>query len=560
MVSGVRGFSTAIKDVSRLRAITGVLIKHGFGAVVTRLSLQDVIGVKSIMPYADADAIPYGRGQRIRMAIEELGPTFTKLGQILSTRSDLVPPDILVELQSLQDDVPELGFDEIRAQIEAELGASLEELFLTVDEEPLASASIAQVHVARLHEADAFDGDVVIKVQRPNLLSRIDSDLNILDFLARRAAQMIPELQLMDPVGIVHEFEKAIRKELDFTNERHNIGRFQVNFEGFEGLRVPRVIERLCTSKVLTMERMRGVKITHAPAELSIDPYTVAPRMLRALFKMVFQDGFFHGDLHPGNILIAEDTTIGLIDFGLVGRLTEHQRDHILDILIGISRNDYRLVSRVFFELGIKVPGVVYQYEAFEADVIEVMERHIMDKTLSEIDVGAFFADLVNGAIKHRIQMPPTYTMVFKALMTVEGIGKSLAPGINFIEEAQPFVREVLLERYSPRRLVKESVDLLGSMSQFLRVFPTTATHLLRDAERGEIGFKLSVYGLEKAVERHTQAQVRVARALAFAACMVAASLALTAPGPSSLGMSWISMILFAVGSVIGLSALRAIP
>lgn len=546
---GVRGLTTAIKDAGRLREIVSVLVKHGFGAMVTRLNLHEVVGVRGLMDYTDDDAVPYSTARRIRMSIEDLGPTFVKLGQILSTRPDLVPEDVVDELQSLQDDVPVVPWDEIRAVIESELGGDVDDLFGAIETEPLASASIAQVHLATL-----LDGsEVVVKVQRPSIAARIDSDLHILQFLARRAELMVPELQLMDPVGIVTEFEKAIRKELDFSTERHHIGRFQINFETTERVHIPAVYDSHCSPRVLTMERMRGVKVTLAPDQLGVDPYDVAPRMLRLLFQMIFRDGFFHGDLHPGNILIAPDGDIGLIDFGLVGRLTPRQRDHVLDILIGISRQDYETVARVYYELGIKVPGVRYDYEAFEADVIDVMERHVTDKTLSEIDIGAFFGDLVAGAIRHRIKMPPNYTMVFKALMTIEGIGKTLAPEINFIEEAQPFVREVLQDRYSPRRLVKQGVDTLDSLSRFMRAVPMTATQLMQDAQRGELQFKAEVRAIDRLADAHNRSQARLARAIAFAGCVLAMALTWDVDAPRVLGMTWIAFVLLIASGLLGL-------
>ncbi len=547
--TSVRGLSTAIKDMTRLREIVGVLAKHGFGALVTRMGLTETVGVKNIMEYADEDQVPYSTPQRLRMAIEELGPTFIKLGQILSTRADLLPAETVAELQQLQDDVPEMSVEVVREQATAALGKPLEEVFAAFDEQPLACASIAQVHLAVMADTGQ---EVVVKVQRPNIAARIESDLNIMHYLARRAEALVPELQLMDPVGIVDEFERAILKEINFRNEVANIRRFRENFRGFEGVRIPRVFDALCTPTLVVMERITGVKVTLAPEELDVDPYTVAPRMLRALFKMLFRDGYFHGDLHPGNILIDQDGTIGLIDFGLVGRLSESQRDDIMDILIGMSREDYAMVSRVFFDVGVKVPGVTYDYAAFERDVVEVMQKHLEGKTLHEIDVGGYFADLVGGAIRHRIKMPPTYTMVFKALMTVEGIGKTLAPDLNLLDEVQPFVKELLVERYSPRRLLKEGVDTLGSLSRFLKQFPHTATQLLRDAEHGRLTLKVDLQRIEELVEADQIGRKRLAHAVVAGAACIAGSLALDAGGPTLVGMSAPAFLLYVLAAIVG--------
>ncbi len=554
--SNVRGLQAAIKDAGRLREIAAILAKHGFGEVVTRLELTEAVGIRRLMAYRDEADRPFSTAQRVRMTLEELGPTFIKLGQILSTRADLLGDELTAELARLQDDAPPLPWEEVRAEVERELGAPIFELFAEFDQRPLACASIAHVHAARLPDGTP----VVVKVQRPAIARTIESDLSILHFLARRAADAIPELRSMNPVGVVEEFDKAIRREIDFSFERHHTARFRASFEDFEGVHVPAVFPRLSTAKVLTMERIEGVKITEAPETLAIDPYLLAPRLLRMLFQMVLRHGFFHGDLHPGNILVAADGTIGLIDFGLVGRLAPEQSDAILDILAGIARPDYRLVARTFFGIGLKAPGVRYDYASFEADVVEIMERHVAGRTLGEIDVCAFLADLIRGAVRHRIAIPQTYTMVFKALMTVEGIGKTLAPEVSLIDEARPFVREMLLERYSPQRLLREAGEAVAEASRFLRQLPQTANRVLQEAEEGRLTLRVELRELAEAAERQRRGSSLVARSIAFGSCAVAGALAAdpTAalpPGPLAIG-------LFALAGLFGfrlaLGALRS--
>ena len=628
--TNIRSLQSAIKDAGRLRQIATVLARHGFGALVARLGLREVAPEDAALPppdgserpeptepvdadtlvaeltdagrAGDAEAARLGLPERIRLVFEELGPTFIKLGQILSTRPDLLPADILAELQNLQDNVPPMTRDEVAAQILEQLGDEPEHLFATFDWQPLACASIAQVHVATLNpvaatprndaeeatrsrnEQSATGGDgagpstamddhsealpqdsnppevspdgasgapeVVVKIQRPGIAATIQSDLHILHFLASRAAAMLPELELLDPVGIVGEFERAILREIDFTHELQHILRFRRNFEGYEGVRIPQVHAELCTESILVMERVRGVKVTRAPAELGIDPYEVAPRMLHALFKMMFRDGFFHGDMHPGNILIDEDGTIGLIDFGLIGRLSPQQRDNVMDILVGISREDYPLVARIYFELGIKEPGTGYDYERFEGDVIEIMEQHISGRTLNDIDIGSFFAALVEGCMRHRIRMPPTYTMVFKALVTVEGIGRTLAPRVNFIEEAQPFVKEVLLERYDPRRLMQEGVQTLDALTRFLRFAPWNAQQVLRDLAHGRLVLSTELHNADVLGEAAENASVLQGRAIVGGALIVAGAVALPHGAPLFWGVTPLSLTLFALGAL----------
>jgi ubiquinone biosynthesis protein len=558
--TSVRGFTVAIKDVSRFREIVQILVKHGFGAIITRLNLTETIGVKSLMEYTDDEDNTYSTPQRVRMAIEELGPTFIKLGQILSTRGDLVPMEVVAELSMLQDEVPEMSWEDVVVQVEAELGGSVDKLYTDFVQKPLACASIAQVHRAKLAGTDT---PVVVKVQRRNIADRIDSDLNILDFLARRAEAFVPELQLMDPVGIVGEFDKAIRKEIDFRNEIQHLRKFATNFEGYEGVRIPAVYTELSTARVLTMEFIGGVKVTRAPDEFGVDPYEIAPRMLHLLFKMIFKDGYFHGDLHPGNILVDGEGSIGLIDFGLVGRLSDSQRENIMDIIIAMIHEDYEALARGFFDVGIKVPGVRYDFAAFQQDVVDVMQKHLEGRTLNDIDVGAYFGDLVAGAIRHQIKMPPSYTMVFKALMTIEGIGKMLAPNLNLLEEAKPVVRDLLVERYDPRRMLRQGIDTLGAFSKFLRQFPVTATQLLHDAESGELELQVNIDRMDSLLLAQERQSRRQSQAILAAGSALAGAVAMQAGEGVLLGLNGPAFILFAVAVALGgplvLGALRRV-
>lgn len=519
----VRGIRTAIKDVARLRAISTILARHGFGAVVSKLKLAEVAGVNKIADNLNYDANQYTVAQRVRLSVEELGPTFIKLGQILSTRPDLIPAEFIVELQRLQDDVPPMEWEDVQSQIETQLGAPYDQLFNNFSPEPLACASIAQVHRASLEDGT----EVVVKVMRRNIHDKIDSDLNILHFLAQQSEQLIPELQLVAPVGIIREFDRALRQELDFTVEEQNIARFTKNFENFEGLRAPKVFPELCSQRVLTMEFIDGVKVTEAPEKIGVDPYKVAPAIMKALLKMILKDGHIHGDLHPGNILIQADGTIVLIDFGLCGRMLPAQREAILDLLITVGKEDYEGVARCIFDMGIKVPGVHYDFDAFESDVIEIMEKHILGKTLASIDVQAYFGDLVAGAIRHQIKMPATYTMVFKALMTVEGIGKNLAPNLNFLDETKPFIQELLMERYAPKRLLKESVEMMGSMTRFVRQLSQTGPQILKDMERGSFNLKMDINNLEQNVNTYQRETRLQSRAILASGLMVTGAMTL---------------------------------
>lgn len=615
----VVGIRSAIQDVGRLRQILTILSKHGFGVLVSRLKLTETIGFRTLMRYGDAEQPVYTLPRRLRVVLEELGPAFIKLGQILSTRSDILGHEITDELQSLQDDVPPMSWEDVQQQIQEATGLPISDTFSEFSEEPLACASIAQVHKATL-----FDGtQVVVKVQRRAIRGTIDSDLSILYFLAERAADFVPELELLDPVGVVKEFDRAIHHELDFSYERRSMQRFQHNFRGVAGIGIPAVYADACSGTMLTMEFIDGVKITEAPKILGADSLLLSRIMLRALFKMMFQDGLFHGDLHPGNILVrrspggaetgdssrtkdgaaddvghrseargpksksndkfsdgfsavfgedlgdefaAEDSGAGrplaeepspwqivLLDFGLTGRLLPRHRDNIIDLLVSIGREDYEAIARIFFDLGVKQPGVRYDFAAFETDVIEVVERHLAGRTLNEIELQEVVGDLISGAIKHSIKMPPTYTLVFKALMTVEGIGKTMSPELNVIDEAKPFAREILLQRYNPERLIREGLDTLVGSSTVFRNLAQSTPRLLRDLEMGRITLQVESDRVADNLLELKKTGQRLYRAVLSSAAVVCGTLALEAEGPVVLGLPALSFGAFVVAGLVAL-------
>jgi len=310
------------------------------------------------------------------------------------------------------------------------------------------------------------------------------------------------------------------------------------------------------------MEFIEGVKITQAVEKLGADPYALAPVMLRALFKMILKDGFFHGDLHPGNILIRDDLTITLIDFGLVGRMLPGQRDRIIELIGALHREDYEMVARVVFDLGNKVPGVSYDFDAFQSDVIEIMETHFAGKTLAGLDFQAFFQDLVGGAIRHQLRLPPTYTMVFKAMMTVEGIGKTLIPDVDLVEEARPFVAEMMAEKYNPKRLLQQSIRLVSTASRVFNELSQTAPQLLKDIERGRVAFKIDLTQAEELIREQRRTGRLQARALIVASAFVSATVAMDLPGQTLFGINAISFGCFCVAGFFGvplfLSLIRA--
>lgn len=461
VVKTVGGVTSRVRDLNRLQQIARILIGHGLGAVV-----------RAIPGMPDAPDEIATTPARATTMLRELGPTFVKLGQVLSTRNDVLPDAYCQAFEQLQDDVGPLDAEVVAEQLSEELGEDWRDRFESFEDEPLATASIAQVHRARL----ADGRDVVVKVQRPGIAAKIASDLNILHVLSWAVQSEFPETRSFDPRGILVQFERSITAELDFLQEAKNMKRFSDNFADVPEVRIPFVVHELTTEGVLTMEFLDGVGIRHARSR-GFDMDKVGETYLRAAYDMLFLHGFFHGDLHPGNVLVLPDGRLGLLDFGMVGTLTREMRNNVLSILMAAQRGDYRTIARLFYEIAIKDERV--DYPAMERDSIEVLERNLTSDDMQDIQIGRLVTDLANGAAKHGARVPLAYTMFFKALLTSEGLAKSLLHEQNPIAASKPYFEKMLLETFGPDRLQEElhyyglTLTSLGSrlpvaLSQFL--------------------------------------------------------------------------------------------
>lgn len=536
-----RQLTSAIKDVGRLREIVGILFNHGFGYL---LENSNIPGTAKIKARRDADGSSLSAPQRMLAVITELGPTYVKVGQILSTRPDLIPEEFIDAFQTLQDQVAPLPFDDIRVQIETSLGKTLEDLFEEVEPEPLASASIAQVHRARLKTGEA----VVLKVQRPGVRVTILRDLEILTFLAKQIEYNFPEARLFDLTGIVKEIERSIRAETNFLVEASNMQRFYQNFAGNSTVHFPTLYRDFTTSEVITMEYLDGIKITRAK-DLGRDMVTIGKRYLDAAYQMLFQDGFFHGDLHPGNVVVMEGDVLGFLDFGMVGRLTPDMKDNVVESVFSLLNLDFRMIVKIFWEIGIKDESVSYQ--RFEADLIEVMERHLVGKEIAELQMGLFFKDILEGAVRHRIRTPPGYTMLFKALVTTEGMAKMLVPTINPLEISRPYIETLVRDRYSPERLNKEYFYYLSAFARLAQRLPTAIGQLVTDIEERRL--KMTSEVTLTPVLREEWKRIEERRLLTAVAMgtLIAGTMAFPHGHPVLLGLPSITLICYTVCSIL---------
>ena len=471
---------STVRDLDRLRQIIGVFVRHGFGEVIGRTALGSLVSGKSETAKSQTVA------ERVRLVVEDLGPSFVKLGQIVSTRPDLVPTDVIVELKKLQDSVPPVPFAEIKAVIEADLSRSIFDLVEWIDETPLASASIGQVHRARIKLDDGSIKEVVLKVQRPNIQLTIQRDLELLYLLAGAIERAIPESRLYQPVKMVAEFDRAITAELDFALEADHATRFTKNFEGMPFVRFPKVYRGHSGKRVLALEYLAGKKV-YAAIEDGFDGESITRAMLTITIKSIFEDGFFHADPHPGNILILgtpEAPVIGLIDLGLVGRLTPQLRDKTIDLMVAAVQEDPRGLADALLQIG--TPTKKVDRSAFEGEVATLSEKYL-GKQLKEVEVSALIRDLVHGSQKYGLEIPPDFLMVGKSIMTMEGVGKEIAPDFDLYAEMKPYFLKLLAQRYSPERMLPELMRSLSRISVAATDFPLQSQEILEDLRQGRL-------------------------------------------------------------------------
>ncbi|KMK76950.1 ABC1 kinase family protein [Alkalihalobacillus pseudalcaliphilus] len=503
--------------MKRYREIAVAFTRNGFGYIVNEIGLHEVLSLpKRIFTKNRKDNHEKTTGERIRLFLEELGPTFVKLGQIASTRPDLIPADIIKELEKLQDHVKPFPFQEVKLIIEKELELKLEDVFVKFEMEPRGSASIGQVHYAELKNGES----VAVKVQRPNIEKQVRTDIEILKELAKLAEQKLDWAAQYQVADIIDEFSKALKEELDYFHEGRNAGRMQKQLEDLDYIKIPKVYWDFSSKRVLTMEYMEGIHISDNEqlVEQGINPELIAERIVEAVMKQILMDGFFHSDPHPGNMTILDNQIIGLMDFGMVGRLTPDMKSHLASLIIGMMKQNTNAVIKAIMKMGI-VPDRV-DHDLLRADV-DVLRDKYYDVPLSQVSLGEAVTDLFSVAHHHGIQIPADLTLVGKTLLTMEGLVVRLYPEISIIDIAEPFGRKLIMERYRPKRVVGDSFEYWGEYMEIVKEGPQyvkEARALFKDGKFPiEVVFPKAVLFLNKLD--------RVSNQLSFAIVLLAFSI-----------------------------------
>ncbi len=542
------------RHAQRYRQILKVLFKYGFADLVESLGLETFleISLKKLAGDRKERIDSLTRAQRVRLTLEELGPTFIKFGQILSTRSDLLPAEFVLELEKLQDEVPPFSFEEVRKIIEEELENPLDRIFPEFDERPIASASLGQVHRARLPSGETM----AVKVQRPGIPETIETDMEILLHLATLLENHVSDMKLYRPTRIVREMTYTVEQELDYTIEASHIRRFARQMANEPGLYVPRVYEHLTTPRVLTMEYVFGIRAgdEEALSKNGLDRKILADTLSRLIMKQVFEHGFFHADLHPGNIFFLPQNVICFLDFGMMGRLDRRSREDFADLVIAIANRDEAAACRALLRLTYLDPeDEDPDLRVLQRDVADFMDLHFY-RPLKELDLGKLLQNMLHMVSRHRLRFPPNLFMMLRSMTTVEGLSKTLDPDFDLVERAEPFVRRVRLHKYSPGRLSEEAGALGLDFLELFRELPGDLRDLLTEAKRGNLRLDFKHRGLNPLVDTYDRASKRVAFSVVLAALIVGSALiVLSGVPPKLFGLPLIGIAGFLFAGVLGM-------
>jgi ubiquinone biosynthesis protein len=510
-----------MRHLRRYDQIGRILTRYGFGHVLTQLGIGRAImpGLEKLR-FSSSELLHATPAERMRMAVEELGPTFIKLGQILSTRGDLLPPEFIRELEKLQDTVPPTDFALIQAQVEKELQKPIDQAFPTFEPVPVASASLGQVHFATLPGGE----EVAVKVFRPGVDKVIATDLDILLELAALAEKRTEWGEYYGVCSLAQEFADTLRAEQNYEQEGHNIDRYRQIFADQGHVRIPKVHWETTTRRVLTMERVEGIKITDVDAldAAGLDREKIAGRNIAILLRAVLQEGFFHADPHAGNFMILPDEVIAMMDFGIMGHLDHAQRLGLVQFFVGLFSGDTERVVDAMAELGIATRAADRRNLVRDLDRLRMRYYGL---ELEKIRAQSFIEEIMRIAFSYRLKMPSDLVLVFKTIAMMEGISLQLDPDMNVFQEVEPYVRDALLEIQSPMARLKEMVEQMREASEATIMLPKQLQRMLEQIEVGDSNLSMTLKGLDEPTHRITKAANRLVLAILAVAFVVGPAL-----------------------------------
>ncbi|MFA5903175.1 MAG: AarF/UbiB family protein [Desulfobacula sp.] len=546
------------RHLLRYQQVIGVILKYGF---------ENLIHARNIDRYIESglQLIPFvtrhekveklSRNQRIRMALEELGPTFIKMGQVLSSRPDLIPVDLLNELTKLQDHVPPFEFEHVKTIIESEFGKPCDQVFLSMEAKPFASASIGQVHLAKIHE----DEPVAVKIQRPGIRKTIEIDLEIIQHLASIMENNIEEAAIFNPVRIVEEFARTLEKELDYSIEAANMERMAQQFKDDRTIHIPGVFTAESGERVLTMEYIHGIKADDIDEidAAGLDRKLITRRGADFIMKQVFEHGFFHADPHPGNIFILEKNRICPVDFGMTGFVDKTTQEIFVDLIHSIAVGNHKLTARLLCELT--------EYESqpdlsrLEKDVSLFVSLHL-SKALKDIKTAKMLNQFLELCASHKLRIPPDLFLMLKAFISIEGTARLLDPEFDMISHAIPYVMTAKYKKFKPSRIAEDVMGLARESYRLLRNLPGDAVEIMRLTKSGKLSFSIKIDNLDKLLNNQDQTSNRISFSIIIAALILGSAIVINSDVPPILfGVSVIGIAGFIAAAVLGIWLLIAI-
>ncbi|MDO9516514.1 MAG: AarF/ABC1/UbiB kinase family protein [Methanosarcinaceae archaeon] len=536
--------------VKRYGKIIDTLIKYEFGNIVDQMKLRPFESIRSkFKGYCELNGAPLTGPERARQVLEELGPTYVKLGQILSVRQDLIPIEYANEFAKLQDAVSPFEFEYVKKLIRQELGKNIDEIFSEFNPMPLAAASIGQVHRAKLHDGT----DVVVKVQRPGIKKVVEADIDIMYSIAEFAEEHIHDAKLYRSTDVVDEFSRSIHAEMDYTQEARNADRFSTNFKDDPHIYIPIVYWDFCSERVLTLEYIEGTKSNDFERieELGFDRNEIATCGAKAFMKQIFEDGFFHADMHPGNIIIMDDGKIALIDFGMVGHLSDDTRNALIDGLIATSKGE----TDVFIEILRDFDAIT---EYVDVPELKIDLEYLLDKyygrSLKQLDASTMMVEMIGVLRKHQAKVPTSVALLSKGVVTISGFGAMMVPDFNATILAEPYAKKMMANRMRPKSVVSGAFKDVWNFARMMHKVPTQVTHILDSAEKGYLNIKFEHSGLDRIVSEFDAASNRLSFSLIIAALIVGSSLIIqTGMEPHVWGVPLLGVLGFSIAGFFGM-------
>lgn len=536
------------KHLHRYREITEILLKHGLGYLLDRYHLHPYQKIKQKILRKTATLPPQSEAERLRRAFEELGPTFIKFGQVLSTRYDILPPNYVKELSKLQDEVPPFDYQTVLMQIERALQTSPEQVYRYIEETPLAAASIGQVHRATLHSGE----EVIIKVKRPNIEELINTDLEILQSLAHFVEKRIPESRKYNPTGFIEEFSRALRGELDYMKEAKNAETFKKDFKNQPQIIIPGIYWSYTTRNLLTMEYIQGIKITDIEALKAHhhDLKQIAEKLSNAYFQQIFEKHYYHADPHPGNILVTPGGSIAFLDFGIIGRLDQQILDNITSLLIALMNHNINAYIETLIDMELLSEDNITTSLRFE--ILDLID-HYYNTSLKNINTNALLQDLINMLTRYQGTIPTSIMLLSKTLTLLEEIGRKLNPEYNFAQLAEPYIKKLIEQKTQPKTLARNTLETLTQAAHTLHRAPGRIDKILKRLERGTLKIEFEHKGIEQITTELDISTNRLSFSIIISALIIGSSLLIQANiQPRIYGITLLGIVGYLLAGILG--------